>query len=89
MNTPTKTAMMELIEDCQHNLSGIAISVQEMGLSDVEKQHYRATALCLKTIIKKCSELMEKEKTQIVDAHEAGFLSNDLPIEYYNKTYKQ
>jgi hypothetical protein len=72
MNTPTKTAMMEFIENAK-----------------TAKEHSKDGYVTYDEVIEVATELLEKEKTQIVDAHEAGFLSNDLPIEYYNKTYKQ
>ena len=71
MSTPTKTAMMELIE----YITEIYEWMPNESIPGAVKD--------------KATELLETEKTQIVDAHEAGFLSNDLPIEYYNKTYKQ
>ena len=69
---PTKTAMMEFIENAK-----------------TAKEHSKDGYVTFDEVIEVATELLEKEKTQIVDAHEAGFLSNDLPIEYYNKTYKQ
>jgi len=91
-----KTAMTELIEDCQQNLSGIAISVQEKGLNGFEKQHYQSTAKCLHTIIQKCCELLAKEKEQIVDAFKSGQTYGskyEYPYpnetDYFNQTYKQ
>ena len=66
-----------------------AIDIIEEMIAAAEYQYGHQRDKLLIDIKNKLPELKELSKTQIVDAHEAGFLSNDLPIEYYNKTYKQ
>ncbi len=70
---PTKTAMMELIED----------------FKAIQKDGYNITP---EAAIQLATELLEKEKTQIVDAYvipHSNIRDKERAEKYYNETYKQ
>ncbi len=93
-NTPTKTAMMELIEWIEKKISMPDAYSKEQILSFIVFRN-------------KATELLEKEKTQIVESHiaivKAGLLSEgnysyssederlirEQAETYFNETYKQ
>jgi len=90
-----KTAMQELIEDVQANMDGCYIALNEDGLSAVERRHYNASIIVAKDVIKKATELREKEKRHLLMAFISGVyyvgnsLSSDKMAEnYYNETFK-
>lgn len=74
-----KTAMQELIDELTPILDN-----NQFDFS------YKAG---ISSAISKAQQLLEKEKEQIMNAYEKGYLvdwtTDFKPIEYYNKTYKQ
>ena len=43
----------------------------------------------LKTYKSELESLLEKEKEDLIDAYNAGFLNGNLGEDYYNQTFKQ
>jgi len=83
---PNKSAMMELVEIIDFDLLQIKTKL------DYDRGQYDALAYCKH----KATELLEKEKTQIVDAWIVGYGESDglMDIEkesnkYFDQTYKQ
>ncbi len=72
-NTPTKTAMMELIE----------------WYEEISKDNVYTNR---RAVLRKIKALLEKEKTQIVDAYVipySNIRNKEMAEKYYNETYKQ
>jgi len=95
MNTAiNKTAMQELIEDVKANMNGCYVALNEYGLSKGERMYYNSSIIVAKDVIKKATELLEKEKQHILDAYRKGWEDQRLGLldhknDYYNETYKQ
>ena len=80
-----KTAMQELIDEL------------EVSFYDHKKGHYIAQMIVISTIMNKAKNKLEKEKEQIIQAHNKGQSDYNPSLEsikfeseqYYNQTYNQ
>jgi len=91
-----KTVLQELKEDLQESINGLPDTLKGINDLFVRKTVTNAVLIAYNCILKKIdSELLEKEKQQIIDAYTKGNReefydgSEELGLNYFNKTFKQ
>lgn len=85
------TALQTLIEDVKENMRGSILTLQESGLNPLERRHYNATIIVAKDVIAKATELLPKERKQIIEAWVDGgkMLSAKNAEQYFTNTFNQ
>ncbi len=78
-NTPTKTAMGHLIDEIDYAI----------GRRNVLNEIERFSIEVLRIVKEQATELLEKEKTQIVQAHRHPMRNIEECETYFTQTYKQ
>lgn len=84
------TALQELIDDIKANINGCYVNLNEQGLTEKERNHYNGAIIAGKDALKKATELLSKEREQIVEAWTSGdrnMYFRETGEQYYSSKY--